>query len=65
MSNTSFQPEKMILKGDKWDSVFETLRTSPVLNATDAGRDVALSGLITSSVEAIYQAMSSGWTMML
>lgn len=55
----------MILKGDKWDSVFETLRTSPVLNATDAGRDVALSGLITSSVEAIYQAMSSGWTMML
>ncbi|EAS8074402.1 phosphoadenosine phosphosulfate reductase, partial [Salmonella enterica] len=48
-----------------WDSVFETLRTSPVLNATDAGRDVALSGLITSSVEAIYQAMSSGWTMML
>ncbi|MGP8592346.1 phosphoadenosine phosphosulfate reductase domain-containing protein [Salmonella enterica subsp. enterica serovar Typhimurium] len=65
MSNTSFQPEKMILKGDKWDSVFETLRTNPVLNATDTGRDVALSGLITSSVEAIYQAMSSGWTMML
>lgn len=52
MSNTSFQPEKMILKGDKWDSVFETLRTSPMLNATDAGRDVALSGLITALLQS-------------
>ena len=50
-----------IYKGDKWDSVWETLKNDDDLNSLDASRGVSLAGLITSSANAIYKALTDGW----
>ncbi|MFM5361646.1 phosphoadenosine phosphosulfate reductase [Aeromonas veronii] len=59
------QPHAVLLRGDKWDSVWSTLADNEDLNFVDASRGTSLASLITSSVEAIHTALLDGWTMML
>lgn len=58
------QPTPVLLRGDKWDSVWSELTDNEDLNFVDASRGTSLSSLITSSVEAIHTALNDGWTMM-
>jgi DNA sulfur modification protein DndC len=58
------QPHPVLLRGDKWDSVWSTLADNEDLNFVDASRGTSLASLITSSVEAIHTALLDGWTMM-
>ena len=61
----SEQPLSVLLRGDKWDSVWSELTDNEDLNFVDASRGTSLSSLITSSVEAIHTALIDGWTMMI
>lgn len=61
----SEQPLPVLLRGDKWDSVWSELTDNEDLNFVDASRGTSLSSLITSSVEAIHTALIDGWTMMI
>ena len=58
------QPHPVLLRGDKWDSVWSTLADNEDLNFVDASRGTSLASLITSSVEAIHTALLDSWTMM-
>ncbi|HED4020674.1 TPA: phosphoadenosine phosphosulfate reductase family protein [Escherichia coli] len=57
--------EAVIFKNDKWDNALSVLNTHPDLIAIEPGREQSLGELVTSSVESIYTALTSGWTMML
>ncbi|MDT0641075.1 phosphoadenosine phosphosulfate reductase family protein [Citrobacter werkmanii] len=57
--------EAVIFKNDKWDNALSVLNTHPDLTAIESGREQSLGELVTSSVESIYTALTSGWTMML
>lgn len=57
--------EDLIFKTDKWDTVLNVLNEHPDFKGIDAGREDSLASLISSSVESIYKAITSGWTMML
>lgn len=57
--------EAVIFKNDKWDNALSVLNTHPDLTAIEPGREQSLGELVTSSVESIYTALTSGWTMML
>lgn len=61
----SEQPIPVLLRGDKWDSVWSELTDNEDLNFVDASRGTSLSSLITSSVESIHTALIDGWTMMI
>ncbi|EPH1308208.1 hypothetical protein NEF10_003491 [Escherichia coli] len=53
----SEQPIPVLLRGDKWDSVWSELTDNEDLNFVDASRGTSLSSLITSSVESIHTAL--------
>ena len=57
--------EAVLFKNDKWDNALSVLNTHPDLTAIESGREQSLGELVTSSVESIYTALTSGWTMML
>ncbi|EFO7033548.1 phosphoadenosine phosphosulfate reductase family protein [Salmonella enterica] len=57
--------EALIFKNDKWDDALTILNSHPDLIAVEPGREHSLGQLATSSVESIYKALTSGWTMML
>ncbi|MDM3235176.1 hypothetical protein OGW03_05630 [Citrobacter sp. Cf079] len=57
--------EAVLSKNDKWDNALSVLNTHPDLTAIESGREQSLGELVTSSVESIYTALTSGWTMML
>ncbi|WP_303745432.1 phosphoadenosine phosphosulfate reductase family protein [Enterobacter hormaechei] len=65
MFNSMSKNENLIFKADKWDTVLNVLNEHPDFKGIDAGREVSLAGLISSSVESIHKAITSGWTMML
>ncbi|ELM1533934.1 phosphoadenosine phosphosulfate reductase family protein [Salmonella enterica] len=57
--------EAVLLKNDKWDNALTVLNSHRDLISVDPGREHSLGELVTSSVESIYKALTSGWTMML
>lgn len=57
--------ENIIFKNDKWDNALSVLSSNPDLTAIESGRSHSLGQLVTASVESIYTALTSGWTMML
>ncbi len=65
MFSSLTKKEALIFKTDKWDTVLTVFNEHPDFGGIDAGRNESLSGLISSSVESIYKAITSGWTMML
>ncbi|PPY14225.1 phosphoadenosine phosphosulfate reductase [Cronobacter sakazakii] len=55
----------VIFKNDKWDNALSVLQSHPDLIAVESGREQSLGELVISSVESIYKALTSGWTIML
>ena len=54
-----------ILTGDKWDTVWQTLANDEDLNYVDASTGTSMANLITTGTNAIYKALTDGWTMSL
>jgi hypothetical protein len=56
----SEHPIPVLLRGDKWDSVWSELTDNEDLNFVDASRGTSLSSLIRPLVEAIHTALIDG-----
>lgn len=54
-----------ILTGDKWDTVWQTLANDEDLNYVDASTGTSMANLITTGANAIYKALTDGWTISL
>ncbi|WP_277850708.1 phosphoadenosine phosphosulfate reductase family protein [Moellerella wisconsensis] len=58
-------PSISVLKADKWQAVWHTLKEDADLNYRDASRGVSLSDLINDGTASIYQALTDNWTISL
>lgn len=52
-----------ILTADKWQTVFEQIRTNPFFTTADNETDRPLGELIEAAVTSIYEALCNGWTL--
>nr|WP_306804071.1 hypothetical protein [Providencia sp. PROV024] len=58
-------PSISVLKADKWQAVWQTLKEDADLNYRDASRGVSMADLIHNGTASIYQALADNWTISL